>query len=229
MKHRIAVYTGTIVASLLLVAMEGRSVEKFPWVTVRETADGITVKARETPGSNIRAVLATMEVAASPKTVIDVAGDPKTFNKTDKYLDDYRIYRKAGANVWHIYYLVNFPFVARRDYTLRYERTVVPAKNLYKLSWRAASEVGPPPSEDVIRVDLADGWVEATSLKNDTSSSVSYYVLADPGGHIPAWVMNIANKSTVPEILRQIRDAALRRAHAAAFLDQATETMSTRP
>ncbi len=199
------------IATLLFFGFYRLSAAESPWMTVRETSDGIVVKSRETEGTTVRAVLASMEVAAPPKSVIDVAGDPKTFDSAENHLDDHRVYKTDNPDIWHVYYLVNFPFIARRDYTLRYEKTVDPAKPLFQLSWHAAPKIGPPASEDIIRVTLADGWIKAVPNVKGTGCSVLYYVKADPGGNIPGWVMNIANKMTIPDILRQIRDAALRK------------------
>jgi hypothetical protein len=196
--------------TLLLLGTEGLGSAESPWVTARETSDGIVVKTRERPGSSIRAVLASMKVAASPNTVIEAAADPATYNNEDNYLENQQVYKSETPNIWHVYYLVNFPFITRRDYTLRYEKSIIPEKDRYQLSWSAAPKIGPPPSEDVIRVTLADGWVKAAP--NGKGSFVEYYVLADPRGSIPGFVVNIANKSAVPNILRQIRDAALKRA-----------------
>ena len=203
--------TSLLVFALLLLGASKIFTAEAPWVTVRETSDGIVVKARERPGTSIRAVLASTEVAAPPKAVIDVTGDPNTFKSSENHLEDHRVYKTDNPNVWHVYYLVDFPFIAKRDYTLRYEKTVVPEKNLYQLSWHAAPNIGPPAREDIVRVTLADGWVKAVPKAQGTRSVIEYYVTADPGGNIPAWVVNIANRMTVPDLIRQIRDAAVKR------------------
>lgn len=196
---------------LLCLGIDTSLSAEAAWVTVRETDDGIVVRTQEMPGTGVRAVSVSLQIAASPRAVIDAAADPSTFENKKNYVEEQRVYKTDRPEVWHVYYLINFPFITRRDYTLRYEKSVDVDKEHYQLSWNAAPKIGPAPSEDIVRVTLAEGWIKATPQKQGTGSSVQYYVLADPGGNIPSWAINLANKSTVPDILRQIRDAALRR------------------
>ena len=195
---------------VLCVYVTGASAQSG-WVSLRETDDGISVKARETPGTNVRAVMASIKVAAPPQVVIDAASDPDTFEKSGKYVEKIRVYKSETPEVWHVYYLVKFPVISRRDYTLRYEQTFFPDQQMYQLSWHGSTTVGPPPSEKIIRVTQVEGWFRVQPLSDGTGSLLQYYVLADPGGSIPSFLVNLANRSAVPDILRQVRDAALRR------------------
>jgi len=183
-----------------------------PWELVRETSDGITVFMRETPGSTVRAAKATCTVAAPPEIVLDAAGDPNTFRESTKYVATTGFQRTADPDVWYLYQKLAYPVVAPRDYALRYERRLDLAKGVYRLSWKTTTAYGPRPREDVIRVTLADGYIDVRPLQGGKKVAVTYYLVADPRGSIPGWVMRIAQRFNLPAIMRELREESERRA-----------------
>jgi hypothetical protein len=182
-----------------------------PWQLVRETADGISVYFRETPGSTVRAAKATCVVAAPPAIVLDAAADPATFRESTKYVRATSLRATDDPNVWYLYQLLAYPVVAPRDYALRYERVLDAANGVYRLAWKATSAYGPKPLDGVIRVTLADGSIDIEPLPDGKRVAVTYRLVADPGGNIPGWVMRIAQKFNLPAIMRELRDESLRR------------------
>jgi hypothetical protein len=183
-----------------------------PWELVRETSDGIAIYFRETPGSTVRAALATCTVAAPPEIVLDAAADPDTFKVSTKYVKASSIQPTPDPNVWYLYQALAYPVVTPRDYALRYERRMDKAKGVYRLTWRTTDAYGPKPLDGVIRVTLADGKIDVKPLPDGKRVAVTYHLVADPGGDIPSWVMRIAQKFNLPAIMRELRDEAVRRA-----------------
>jgi hypothetical protein len=183
-----------------------------PWELVRETSDGISVFFRETPGSTVRAAKATCIVAAPPEIALDAAADPDTFQVSTKYVKATGFQKTADPNVWYLYQLLAYPVVAPRDYALRYERQVDKAKGVYRLSWKATTAYGPRPLEGVIRVTLAEGYIDVKPLPCGKRVAVTYHLVADPRGSVPGWVMRIAQRFNLPAIMRELRDEAQRRA-----------------
>jgi hypothetical protein len=61
---------------------------------------------------------------------------------------------------------------------------------------------------------VADGLIDIRPLPDGKRVAATYHLVADPGGNIPGWVMRIAQKLTLPEIMRELRDEAERRAGA---------------
>jgi len=201
-----------LAAVLLLLLCFAAVTEDNPWEKVAETDDGITVYMRETPGTTVKEVQASLRIAAPPRIVLDAACDPKSFKKALKYVEQQRYYWIGDPDVWFTYQLLDYPVVTMRDYVIRYERTLDPAKQVYRLSWSTSKEKGPPPREDAIRVTLATGGIDVVPEEKGARSLLKFRLLADPGGNIPGWVINIANRLNLPDIVREIRDAALRRA-----------------
>ena len=58
---------------------------------------------------------------------------------------------------------------------------------------------------------LATGKIDVLPRNDGKSSLLKFRLLADPGGHIPGWVIDIANRLNLPDIIREIRDASYRR------------------
>jgi hypothetical protein len=183
-----------------------------PWELVRETSDGISVFFRETPGSTVRAAKAICAVAAPPEITLDAAAAPETFNVSTKYVKASGFQKTADPNVWYLYQLLAYPVVTPRDYALRYERRMDKSKGVYRLSWKYTDAYGPKPLDGVIRVTLAEGYIDVKPLPCGKRVVVTYYLVADPRGDIPGWVMRIAQKFNLPAIMRELRDEAQRRA-----------------
>lgn len=199
-------------AALLLLLCFTAASEDSPWEKVAETDDGILVYMREVAGTTVKEAKASLRIAAPPRIVLDAACDPKSFKRSLKYVEQNRYYWIGDPDVWFTYQLLDYPVVDKRDYIIRYERTLDPAKDVYRLSWSTSTEKGPPPREDAIRVTLATGGIDVVPEDGGKRSLLKFRLLADPGGNIPGWVINIANRSNLPDIVREIRDAAHRRA-----------------
>lgn len=212
MRKRTLCLAITVCCFVSVLGIESAQAEEPAWEVVRRTSDGIIVKMRETPGMSVLAVKASVVVEAPAKIILDAACDPKTFHKATEYVVENGFYQSGQPNVWFNYQLLEFPVITRRDYTLRYERSMDPAAGRFRLSWRTATSKGPAPRDGIIRVTLADGRIDIVPMDGGVRSRVDYYVLADPGGNIPGWIINLANRVSVPAILRDIRDEALKRA-----------------
>lgn len=204
--------SAAVSTALILLLSEAAAEEDAPWEKVAETDDGIAIYMRETPGTTVKEAKASLRIAAPPRIVLDAACDPKSFKKSLKYVVQNRYYWVGDPNVWFTYQLLDYPVVDMRDYIIRYERTLDPDREIYRLTWSTSEEKGPPPREDAIRVTLATGGIDIVPKDGGQRSLLKFRLLADPGGSIPAWVINIANRLNLPDIVREIRDAAIRRA-----------------
>jgi hypothetical protein len=197
---------------LLLLLPGAAAADEAAWEQVARTDDGIAVYMRAPSGTTVKEVRASLRIAAPPRIVLDAACDPKSFRKALKYVERQRYYWIGDPDVWFTYQLLDYPVVTKRDYVIRYERTLDPAKGIYRLSWSTSAKRGPPPREDAIRVTLATGGIDVVPEGGGERSLLEFRLLADPGGNIPGWVINIANRLSLPDIVREIRDAAIRRA-----------------
>ena len=197
---------------LMLLGAAGAAGAAGTWEKVKVTDDGIAVYSRTTSGTTVREVRARMTIDAPAKMVFEAVCDPATFgDTTKKYVEKNLFYHIGDPNVWYNYQLLNIPVIAKRDYCLRYEKIVTPQKGFFVITWHASNQFGPPPQEGIVRLSNIKGRIEVAADRYGNRTTVRYTLLADPGGNIPTWLINFANRRSLPDILRQIQDASLAR------------------
>jgi len=179
------------------------------WVDPYETDDGIAVYSREVPESGILELRAVCVADVPPRIVFRTAMRRETYRHTSKYVVDYLIIRTDQSNVWYTYQRLAIPLFRDRDYTLRYEARQDSIHGHYSLVWTIANDKGPPPKEDVVRIEVSRGALEMDPVDEGTKTRLICTIYADPGGSIPRWLTNIGNRSTLPDLLRAIRDKSM--------------------
>jgi hypothetical protein len=180
-----------------------------PWVDPYETDDGIAVYSREVPESGILELRAVCVADVPPRIVFRTAMRRETYRHTSKYVVDYQIIRTDQSNVWYTYQRLAIPLFRDRDYTLRYEARQDSLHGHYSLVWTIANDKGPPPNENVVRIEVSRGALEMVPVDEGTKTRLICTIYAEPGGSIPGWLANIGNTSTVPDLLRAIRDNSM--------------------
>ena len=98
-----------------------------------------------------------------------------------------------------IYEQIKMPVISDRDYTVRVSRVIDPATHLIEVHFDTANDQGPPPSKDYVRIPMVHGgW---TLEPSEGGVDISYYVFTDPGGAIPNWIINSAQKDATRDFL----------------------------
>jgi hypothetical protein len=175
------------------------------WTMVNKTGDGIEIYSRSIAGTNIREYRASLTVNSTPAAVYQSAVHKETYDNISKYLEINRIIYTENPALWYNYQRINPPIISKRDYTLKYETTADKETGNYIIWWVIANDHGPAAEPSVVRVETCRGKISITPAGNG-SSLISYELITDPGGYIPAWAVNIANRTSLPDILRAIRD-----------------------
>lgn len=201
-----ALFNGLIVVLYGAAAVLAGEQSADEWKKINETRDGITIYTRIVPGSPIREVKSTYLIGSPPLNVWQALLDKETYRESNKYVEVDTVFRTTNPNIWYNYQKVAPPLMGKRDYTLRYESMNRPEKNLYRLVWAAAKDFGPPPEKGVLRLSVCDGWFTIEPRDNGTKSYITYWLCFDPGGKVPPWAANLANRSSVPDFLRKVRD-----------------------
>ena len=68
-------------------------------------------------------------------------------------------------------------------------------------TWEVDERVGPEPRRDAVRLRVNRGAGRAGDAARG-GCAVTYRVLSDPGASTPGWLIDVANKKSVPEVLR---------------------------
>lgn len=175
------------------------------WEPVKD-ADGVRVFARAVGSGGVREVKAETVVATPPPRVLAVLEDVEHYVDFMPYMSEARVLRRfAGGHIE--YQHIDPPFVDERDYALEV-RITTDADGTLRRRWTEANGEAPPPVEGRVRVPINRGsWTLAPLPGGRTA--ITYHVHSDPGGSLPAWLVNKANTTSIPDLLVAVRQRAI--------------------
>ena len=174
------------------------------WKRVAST-EGIQVFARDVEGSDVREVKAIARIDAPPGRILAALDDIDSYTETMPYTEVARVVKREGNSTW-MYTVINAPIVSRRDYCIKLTASRLPDGTL-KYEWEPANEYAP--SESVgVRVEVTRGHWLLRPVDGGKATQAEYYVYTDPGGGLPRWVINRANNTAVPDVVKAVRAAA---------------------
>jgi polyketide cyclase/dehydrase/lipid transport protein len=195
----------------LLVLLAGAN--ETAWQQVARD-DGIIVLARKPEGGSVAEVKATALVEAPPHDVWRVIRDYTNYTKTMPYTDESRVLAsEQDGKVIVFHCLVNAPLVDKRDFIIRIrdESDWKDGKGFLKTAWTVTTDGAPAEREDVVRVKLNDGYWLLEPREEGKKTFVTYYLYTDPGGSLPKWIADKANKTSVPDVLRAVRKHSMKK------------------
>ena len=186
-----------------------------PFEKVADTKDGIAVWSRAAPGSNAKEVLAECVFKKTPvasfwRAVCDVERYQEfvPFVKRSVVCKDTRSasFGSSGA-VW-VYNVVKAPVVGPRDFVIKIESSRL-ADGSMASTWHVPDDgVGPAATAGHVRLlTNGGGWEIKDVGGGDTA--VRYRVLTDPGSALPGFLVDLANQSSVPDVMRAFNTRAM--------------------
>lgn len=197
---------------VLLYSIAGQGVADEPRWEIATQKEGITVFARKAEGENVAEVKAVGLIQAPPEEVWQILVDVDNYTKTMPYTEVSRcIGKEGGGKTLYFYTVLNPPLVSRRDYVLKMENLSdwKGGQGFLKLSWRVAEDADRrvPPTPGIIRLKRSDGHWLLEPREGGKATFATYYVLTNPGGSLPTWVVNKANKTAAPDVILAVRKA----------------------
>jgi uncharacterized membrane protein len=169
--------------------------------------DGVTVLSRPHTGSEVAEVRAVALLDAPPEAVWRVVRDYENQPRTMPYVEVARVLAsEEGGKRILLYNVINAPLADRRDVVVRItDESQWDEGRGYLLARWTVSEGGPPPVKGIVRVRVNDGSWLLEPRDGGRRTQVTYSLYTDPGGSLPRWVVNRANRSSLPEVLRSLR------------------------
>ncbi|MHB8875224.1 MAG: START domain-containing protein [Myxococcaceae bacterium] len=197
-------------ALVLLFASAAHADGGGEWVTA--ATGEITIKTRSVPGSPVREILAEGELNAPAATVAEAITNAERFPSFMPYVKEARFvgeHPEGGPRI--VYTRLGLPFIAGRDFVI--EDRVVQSLNAdgtgqFVNEWRAVPD-RLPARANFVRLKTNSGSWRVTP-NGEGKSHVVYQFAVDPGGQIPAFVADIANRSGVPDVFKAIEKEARR-------------------
>ena len=174
------------------------------------TNDRVTTYNRTRAGSSVKEVKAVGTIDAPPWVCKNVVDDVAHYKDFMPYTADSRLLARENNTVLS-YQRVDAPLISDRDYTILIRDLSHRLPNgdiIYKSAWTSANQRGPKKISGVVRVGINEGYWLFEPLAGGNKTRATYYLYTDPGGALPAFVVNKANTSTIPDLFNAIRKQA---------------------
>ncbi len=168
-----------------------------PWKEERSD-ENMAIYSRMVPGTEIREVKATAIMTGTIKEAVDIIFDRANHPGNMPYIIKSVVLSKDDkCDV--SYNIVSPPLASNRDYIVRscVERL---SSHEVKLWWEPATHPEYPETGKNVRVKINKGWYLFSQIEPD-KLLVDYYIYTDPGGSLPTFIKNIANRTGVSDVL----------------------------
>jgi len=179
-----------VFASLLLISAVHNLAfpQSADWEKVKEE-DGVTVYTRPVSGSDFNAFKAITEVNAPIDRVEAALRDINTYDQWYNQVSHGEKLSENRPNAGYCYVIVDLPWPAKdRDNIFEYQWIIDNQNGTRTLTSHAVPDYLPR-KEDCIRIEKTDSIWRLTP-KGPNRVEIYHEAHADPGGQLPAWIVN---------------------------------------
>jgi hypothetical protein len=182
-----------LATSAMVPVLEVRSAPEVPedgW-ELKKDRDGIRVYVRESPGTQLKELRFSTQVRSSLHTIAAVLTHVEGFDDWVYASVASRTVRQVSPTEVYYYAELDFPWpFDNRDLVLHSRiwqdaRTNALHSQAWSRHWMVPEQAGK------VRIKKAELHWTFTPLGNG-NIQVEYYLCSDPGGNIPAWMVNLA-------------------------------------
>lgn len=205
---RIVVVTAMLVA--LLGSVSAAAEEWQEAVKTEVAGRALTVSSRQRPGSDVREVRGLGSFAAPPWVIKNVVDDVEHYKDFMPYTKT-STQEKGGDGYIISYQRLEVPLADDRDYTIKiFDESTESAAGVvvWKNRWSSAESIGRAPIDGVVRIAVNEGYWQLEDLDGGKHTKATYYVYTNPGGALPAFLVNAANTQAVPDLFKAVAKAA---------------------
>jgi hypothetical protein len=185
------------------------------FVLASVTAAGAEVRLTTTSvdGSPIKQVMAESVVDVPAGALLAVLSDAEHYASFIPYVVESTILARDGESVVN-YQRLDFRIlgVDPRHYVIRMRTasgTGPGGRAVYQIRWALVPEAKLPEAPAAVALTVDNGFWHLEDLGGEPARTrVVYCVFTDPGGKLPAWVINQANAQAVPRLFDAVQKAA---------------------
>ena len=198
----------TIISIVALYLTTGSAHAETPlpeWESIANESS-IEVFQRKVPGSSFVSFKGVGIVDASIYDVYSVIFDIRNKTKLLSNCGDYQLLKFKSMGNLVVYTRTQAPFVliSDRDTVLETKVDFQPnSKTIYARFKKGDDTLMPPPDDAVRTKELQGGWT--LEVLSPTSTKVTYEVNANPGGLLPAWLVNLGSRKLPLKTLMNLR------------------------
>jgi hypothetical protein len=189
-----------LVASFAGVAFAEES--RSGWQRLFEE-EGVLVSTRAEPGIDLPSMRGETTIQGDPLHLLAILLDDARSTEWAKGADETQVLRSIDRRTQLIYAHSRQPWpVKDRDLVMKRTVDVLKPGRDYRVHLVCVPE-GPAQIDNVIRVQHCETTFELHAV-DATHTRIDYRVHADPGGHIPTWMVRRASRSIPADTLRAL-------------------------
>lgn len=174
------------------------------WKTLTKEA-GVTVTLRREKNRQFPTFRGTGRVKANMLDIIAVIQDAGRHSQWLHQCSEGARLKQIDETTQIVYNRIDSPWpVKDRDVVLRGKLDVITPGREVKIRFRAVKTGLKAPVKDVVRMPLLEGHWYMVAM-SETKTLVEYQVNADPGGELPAWLVEQASKELPLFTLKNLR------------------------
>ena len=173
---------------------------------------GIRVWKKSEQNSSILSFKGEVTINASIHEVFSVIFDPhhkKDFIQNCTEFDVLQFKGLPHSTTSYIRIGNNIPFIDDRDVVLKSRVEFLPKKKTMNVYFKKAPEdtLLKPLRKGIVRIPKLEGFwaLKAIENKGRHKTKITYQVTSNPGGVIPPWLVNLANKDLPFKTLNKLR------------------------
>lgn len=172
---------------------------------LRKSAEGIQVYTCKMEDSKINSIQSSFTVYASFEALAEALVDLKSFHKWQYKIRKTEMLKAISKQEFIYRAELQTPWpVSKRDLILHVKLTPGSNPNEYYFSAMGRPDFIPP-REGFVRVPLNEAHWHITVV-NDNHLEIKHSILIDPGGSIPAWLMNLSLAEGPFETFKRLRE-----------------------
>lgn len=194
-------------AAVVFAAAGPRAATSDGWSLV--TSDrGVEVYRRTIAGSGVVAFKGVGAIDAPLWKVASILLDTKRAPEWADSLKESRVVRRLGPNGYVEYNHLGMPFIVHdREFVSDVTIEVNPAARTFALVYRPTMKTVPT-SPHLVRGEILAGRFEAASIEQGRRTQLTAELQADPKGLLPAWLVNIFQRSWPVTTFERLRAQA---------------------
>jgi Polyketide cyclase / dehydrase and lipid transport len=198
-RGRLTVIAGCFLATLVPVI-------GADWIKINSN-ENLTIYSTDRLGTSIKELRAVGLVDAPSWVILNVLNEVADYPDFMPYTTKAQLIERRPHGAI-IYFRWDPPLIGARDVTVEITRNSTKrtdGQTNYQLSWEPITTAGPAPSPGVTRITLDEGSWGLEPTKDGKRTTVTYDLLTDGGGGLPAFAINLANRQSVNELFQAIR------------------------
>lgn len=164
--------------------------------------DDVKVSTRSNPNWPYAELQAIAEINAPPSEVVAAYADIGGYTAWRPHMVVADVIKKEGDTFWYRG-VADPPVVSRRDMVMRLKFSSL-GEERYGIEFHSEPTAAPE-QEGVVRVKKSDGSWLFEPLDGGKRTRITYRILTEPGGNVPAWMFNRTSVRGLPGIFTGLR------------------------